>query len=76
MVFVLRLTEERQLARQMSNGAIIEVVAMQMRDQHGVQTGDDLLSRQRQRHERVALVVTGIFHGGPRASLVEHRVDK
>ncbi len=52
------------------------MVAVQMRDGHGVEASDDLVGRDRERHERVRTLVRRVLDRGPGADVVERGVDE
>ena len=59
-----------------SAAAVVEVVAVQVRDQHRVEPGDHDLGRLGQLDERVAAVVLRPLDGRAGARRIEHRVDE
>ena len=73
---VLGLAQDRHVLRQQLGRSVVEVVAVQVRDEHGVDTRDDHLGRLRQLDERVAEVVLGVLDRRARAGRIEHRVDE
>ena len=57
-------------------GAVVEVVLVQVRDDHAVDALDDALRGNRERDERVSHLVRGVLDRRPRTGVVEHRVDE
>jgi small subunit ribosomal protein S1 len=52
------------------------VIAVAMRDDHGVEVADDLLCRERKRHGRVRDLRDGALDRRPRPGVVQHRIDE
>jgi hypothetical protein len=74
--FVLGLTENGNDPRQEARGGVVEVIAVQMRDDHGVEVAHNLIGWERKGDERVPARVRGIFDRRPGTDVVEHRVDE
>ena len=75
-LLVLWLAEDRHIARQELLGARVEVVAVPMRDDDRVETANDLLGRERQRHGRVRDLVARLLDRWSRTHVVEHRIHE
>ena len=75
-LLVLGLAEDRNVARQQLLAARVEMVAVPMRDDHGVEPAHDLLGRKRQRHRRVRDLVARLLDRRSCAHVVEHRIDE
>jgi hypothetical protein len=75
-VLVLRLAEDGHVAGDEPRARLVEMVLVQVRDDHGVQSADDLLGGHRQRHERVRNLFRRVFDRRPGAGVVEHRLDE
>ena len=75
-LLVLRLAEDRDVAWKELLRPSVEVVAMPVRHEDGVDPANDLLGRERQRHGRVGDLVPRSLDRWPRAHVVEHRVDE
>jgi hypothetical protein len=73
---VVGLAKHRKVTRQMPHGACIEMILMHMRDHDDGDASNDLLGRGRQRDERVAPVVVGIFDGRSGSDIVQHRINQ
>ena len=75
-LLVLGLAEDRHVAREQLLGARVEVVAVPMRDDDRVETANDLLGRERQRHGRVCHRVARLLDRWSCAHVVEHRIHE
>ena len=75
-LLVLRLAEHRDVARQKLFPACVQVVAVPVRDDHGVEAANDLLGRKRQRNRRVRHLVARLLDRRSRAYVVEHRIHE
>jgi hypothetical protein len=75
-LLVLGLAEDGHVPRQELLGARVEVVAVAVRDEDGVEPADHLLRRERQRHGGVPDRVRRLLDRRPGARVVEHRVDE
>ena len=75
-LLVLRLAEDGNVARQQLLAARVEVVAVPVRHDDGVEAADDLLRRERQRRGRIRHRVARPLDRRPRAHVVEHRIDQ
>ena len=71
-----RLAEQRQVLGQQVDGGLVEVVGVQVGDEHGVEAAHEHLGRLRQLAQRVAAVVGRVRHRGAGAGRVEHRIDQ
>ena len=75
-LLVLRLAEDRHVARQQFLRTGVEVVSVTMRDDHGVEPANDLLAREWQGHRRVRNLVAGLLDRWSCTHVVEHRIDE
>ena len=71
-----RLAEHRDVLREQVDGGLVEVVGVQVGDEHAVQALDEHLGRLGQLAQRVAAVVGRVRHRRAGAGRVEHRVDQ
>jgi hypothetical protein len=75
-LLVLRLAEDGEPGGKEVDRRLVEVVAVEVGDEHGVRALDRPGGGDGQGDEGVAPVVRGAAHGGPRLGRVEHRVDE
>jgi hypothetical protein len=73
---VLRLADDRQVGGQQLDRGVVEMVAMQVGDDRGVEGLDDDLGRLRQLDERVAPRIRRVLDRRARAGGIEHRVHQ
>ena len=71
-----RLAEQRDVLGQQVDRGLVEVVLVQVGDEHGVEVAHEQVDGLGQLDERVAAVVGRVRDGRPRARGVEHRVDE
>ncbi len=75
-LLVLGLAEDGNVAREELLCTRVQVVAVAVRDDDGVEIADDLLGWERQRDGRVRDLAGGALDRRPRTGVVEHRVDQ
>ena len=75
-LLVLRLAEDRHVARQQLLRTRVEVVSVPMRDDDRVEPANDLLGREWQGHRRVRNLVAGLLDRWSGTHVVEHRIDE
>ena len=73
---VLGLAQQRHVATQQAAGGVVEVVLVQVGDQHGVEPGHQRLRRLRELDEGVGAGVGRVRDRGSRAGGIELRVDE
>lgn len=71
-----RLTQNENVYRQQLRGQRVEVVVMKMRDEHGVNTCQDLLSRNRQFDKWVPPRVGGVAYRVDCTGRIQHGVNQ
>jgi hypothetical protein len=74
-LLVLRLAEDGYVVREELLTTRVEVIAVAVRDDHGVESAHDLLGRKRQRHSWVPHLRDCALDRRARAGLVQHRID-
>ena len=74
LLFIFRLTEERQLFGKQLGRVCVPVIAVSVGDEHSFHVLQEFLRRNLQRYERVLARVGRILDGGSRACVIEHGI--
>ena len=75
-LLVFGLAEGRYIARHELLAARVEVVTMSVCDDHRIDSPDDVLRGERERHRGVGNLVASLLDRRPRANVVEHRIHQ